>query len=657
MNRAMEVWSAAAEHHVGRLQVTRLAATVGVRRRAVLVTGVLAALVLAAVGHAQPVDTTWLRAHYRKLEARIPMRDGVRLFTSVYVPRDTVAQSYPILMTRTPFGAAPYGDTAYRRALGPSGNPRYARDGFIFVIQDVRGSWLSEGQLTMMTPHRLHKRATDVDESTDASDTIAWLLAHVEPNNGRVAIYGTSWPGFYATASCIDAPPAVVACSPQAPVTDIWLGDDSFHNGALMLAANFGGLSGLGRPRGVAPGPETFRAQELGPDAYAAYLNMGPIGAAARRRINADSGWLWYALASHLTYDAYNRDRDISRHVRGIRAPTLVVGGWFDAEDLAGPFRTWRALRAQAPQTDVKLVIGPWEHGGWSRGDANTLGALTFGAPSGPYFRDSIEFPFFRQHLKGGADAGLASVSAFETGSNLWRHYDTFPPENAVRRALYLQPAGGLTFAPPARAAKSFDSYISDPAHPVPTTDRIESWGAPPDYVVADQRYASRRPDVLTYVSDVLSSDVVLAGPVSPVLYVQTTGGDADFIVKLIDVQPDALAADSDSAVAALAGAQILVRGEPFRGRFRHSFETPTPFRRGVTDSIRFEMPDINHRFRRGHRIMVQVQSSWFPLIDRNPQTWVPNILEARQTDFRAAEMRVFHDPAHASRVDVSVLP
>ena len=625
------------------------------RLKRALTIGVLT-VIASSTAHAQPVDDLWLRAHYRKVEARVAMRDGVRLLTSIYVPRDTAGLKFPFLLTRTPFGAGPYGDAGYRRALGPSGNPRYARDGFIFVVQDVRGSWMSEGTLTMMTPHRTTKSATDVDESTDASDTIAWLLATVAPNNGRVAIYGISWPGFYTTASCIDAPAAVVACSPQAPVTDIWLGDDSYHNGAFMLAANFGGLSGLARARGTSPGAETFRAQDLGPDAYATYLRMGPIGPAARRRINPDSGWLFYAAAEHHTYDAYNRARDISRHVSGIRVPTLVVGGWFDAEDLQGPFRTWRALRTRAPQTDSRLVIGPWDHGGWSRGDANTVGPLQFGAPSGPFYRDSIEYPFFVQHLKRGADAGIAKVTAFETGSNAWRRYDTFPPREAERRSLYLQPDGQLSFeAPTRRASGAYDAYTSDPAHPVPTTDRIESEGMPSDWVVADQRYASRRPDVLTYLTDVLAQDVVLAGPITPVLHVSTSGGDADFIVKLVDVQPDA---DSASTIVGAApGAQILIRGEPFRGRFRRSFEQPIPFRAGVPDSIRFEMPDVNHRFKRGHRIMVQIQSSWFPLVDRNPQTWVPNIFEARPADFRSAEMRVYHTPSRATRLEVFVLP
>ncbi len=606
---------------------------------------------------AQTVDSTWLREHYQKVEARIPMRDGARLFTSIYLPRDTAGKTFPVLLTRTPFGAGPYGPASYRRTLGPSGNPRYARDGFIFVVQDVRGSWMSEGQLVMMTPHRPRKSATDIDESTDASDTVAWLLAHVTPNNGRVGIYGTSWPGFYATASCIDAPAAVVACSPQAPVTDLWRGDDGFHNGAMMLTANFFGFAGLGRPLGAPPGPEVFRDRDMGPDAYASYLRLGPIGPAARRLIHPDSGWLWYAAAAHLTYDAYNRARDISQHVAGIRAPTLVVGGWFDAEDLQGPFRTWRALRAGAPGTDARLVIGPWDHGGWSRGDANTVGALKFGTPSGPFFRDSIEFPFFVQHLKGGREAGLARVTVFETGSNVWRRFDTFPAANAARRTLFLQSGGRLSFSVPAARSSTgeYDAYVSDPAHPVPTSNQAESSGAPPEYLVGDQRYASRRPDVLTYVSDVLPADVVIAGPVTPVLHVATTGGDADFIVKLIDVQPDA---DSAATLAgADAGAQVLIRGEPFRGRFRRSFEQPVPFKPGVPDSIRFEMPDVNHRFLRGHRIMVQVQSSWFPLIDRNPQTWVPNILEARPEDFRTAEMRVYRAPGRLSRLEVFVMP
>ncbi|MBI3792455.1 MAG: CocE/NonD family hydrolase [Gemmatimonadetes bacterium] len=605
--------------------------------------------------HAQPVDSTWLRAHYRKVEARIPMRDGVRLFTSIYVPRDTAGQRFPILLTRTPFSAGPYGPDAYRRALGPSNNPRYARDGFIFVIQDVRGRWMSEGELVMMTPHRRVKQAGETDESTDATDTITWLLANVAPNNGKVGIYGFSWPGFYTTASCIDAPSAVVACSPQAPVTDLWMGDDGFHNGAMMLVANFFGFAGLSRPRRAGPGPNDFHAIDLGPDAYAAYLALGPIGPAARRLIHPDSGWLWYAAAAHLTYDAYNQARDISRHVGGIHAPTLVVGGWFDAEDLAGPWRTWRALRAKAPATDARLVVGPWEHVAWARGDANTVGPLTFGPPSGPFYRDSIEFPFFRFHLKGGEAPRQPRVMAYETGANAWRSYETFPPPQAERRALYLAPGGRLAFTPPAPARTAYDAYVSDPAHPVPTTDRIEAEGAPSDWMVADQRYASRRPDVLTYVSDVLARDVVLAGPVTPVLHVATTGGDADFIVKLIDVQPDADSASTITGAAPLA--QVLIRGEPFRGRYRRSFEKPVPFTPGVPDSIRFEMPDVNHRFRKGHRIMVQVQSSWFPLVDRNPQTWVPDILEARPEQFRAQEMRVYRSGARATRLEVFVLP
>ena len=601
---------------------------------------------------AQPIDAAWLHAHYRKLEARIPMRDGVRLFTSIYVPRDTMGQAFPILMTRTPFGAGPYGDSTYRRALGPSGNPRFARGGYVFVVQDVRGAWMSEGRLTMMTPHLPTKGPADVDESSDASDTVAWLLAHVTPNNGRVGIYGISWPGFYTTASCIDAPAAVVACSPQAPITDIWRGDDGFHNGALMLAANFGGLAGLGRPRSAQPGLEVFRERDMGPDAYASYLALGPIGPAARRLINPDSGWLWYDVASHLTYDAYTAARDISRHVGGIHAATLVVGGWFDAEDLQGPFRTWRALQQRAPATDARLVVGPWEHGGWSRSaDANLVGARKFGAPSGPYFRDSIEYPFFSQHLKGAAAPAITRVTVFETGSNAWRRYDAFPPTEAEPRSLYLLPGGGLGFSPPTNGtgARAFDSYRSDPAHPVPTTDRIEPEVAPSDWVVGDQRFASRRPDVLTYVSAVLTADVVIAGPVTPVLHVSTTGGDADFIVKLIDVQPA-----NDSAAPR---AELLIRGEPFRGRFRRSFATPVPFKPGTPDSIRFEMPDVNHRFLRGHRIMVQIQSSWFPLIDRNPQTWVPNILEARPQDFRVADMRVYHTRTRATRLELFVLP
>ncbi len=616
----------------------------------------VAAIVVAAPVAAQPIDSTWIKANYRKVEARIPMRDGVKLFTSIYIPRDTVGKQYPMLMTRTPYSAQPYGD-GIRATLGPSSNPRFAREGFVFIVQDVRGRYLSEGNFTSMTPHLPNKKPGDVDESTDTFDTITWLLQNVTPNNGRIGIYGGSWPGFYATASCIDAHPALVACSPQAPMTDLWLGDDNFHNGAFLLAHNFTFFYRFGRPDGSPPGVERGARLNIGPDAYKYYLGLGPIGPAARKIMPRDSAPVWHEFIPHVTYDTYNQERDISRFVKNMKPAMLIVGGFFDTEDIQGPWRTWRAVERLSPQNTAKIIVGPWSHGGWGRGDANSLGIQRFGTASlGVYFRDSVEFPFFLHHLKNGPDPKLAEATIFETGTNVWRHYAQFPPAGAVPRSLYFHPGGKLSFSPPAAlaGAAAYDSYLSDPMKPVPTTDRIEGQGMPRDYIVADQRYASRRPDVLTYVSDVLTEDITIMGPVAPRLHVATSGTDADFMVKLIDVLPeDAKNLADDEPGFVRAGAQLLIRGEPFRARYRRSWTKPIPFTANVPDSLGFEMPDVNHTFLKGHRIMVQVQSTWFPFIDRNPQTFVPNIFEAKPSDYRTATMRVYRVPGRASRIDV----
>lgn len=608
---------------------------------------------------AQPINAAWIGENYRKVEARIPMRDGVKLFTSIYVPRDTVGRSFPVLMTRTPYSAQPYGD-GVRSSLGPSSNPRFAREGFIFVTQDVRGRWMSEGNFTSMTPHIANKTRGQVDESTDSWDTIDWLMKNITPNNGRVGIYGGSWPGFYATASCIDAHPALVACSPQAPMTDLWLGDDNFHNGAFLLAHNFGFFYRFGRPDGSPPGMESGPRLNTGPDAYEYFLKLGPIGPAARAIMPRDSAPVWYEFIEHPTYDDYNKARDISRFLKNMKPAMLIVGGHFDTEDLQGPWRTWRAVEKLSPGNNAHIIVGPWSHGGWGRGDANSLGVQRFGSASlGTYFRDSVEYPFFMKYLKDGPDPKLARATVFETGTNVWREYDRFPPAGAERRSLYLHPGGKLSFSPPPRASgpSAYDSYLSDPAKPVPTMDRIEGQGMPRDYIVADQRYASRRPDVLTYVSDVLTENVTIAGPIAPHLIVATSGTDADFMVKLIDVMPDDMKNFSDDAQGFVrAGAQLLIRGEPFRARYRRSWSKPVPFVPNVPDSIAFEMPDINHTFLKGHRIMVQVQSTWFPFIERNPQKFVPNIFEARPSDYQKATMRVYRSANHPSRLEVQVV-
>jgi hypothetical protein len=596
-----------------------------------------------------------VRAYYQKREFQIPMRDGVRLFTAVYLPRDA-SRTWPILMTRTPYSVAPYGPEAYRAML--AGTRSIQDEGFIFVFQDVRGRHLSEGAFTHMTPHRAAKRGpADVDESTDTRDTIDWLLKNLPGHNGKVGIYGTSYPGFYTAASCIDAHPALVACSPQAPMTDIATGDDAMHNGALKLAHWFGFHLGFGRAPRNAPGPDPAypRPWDVGTDGYAFFLRMGPLANADRDYFKGTAP-LWTEQLEHPNYDEFWKARNLAPHLKKMAPAILTVGGWYDAEDLFGPLATYRAIEQQNTGVNNRLVMGPWSHGQWNRGDADRMGHAFFDQKTGVFYRDSILLPFFRHYLKGAPDPDVAKVTTFVTGANRWRRSAVWPPSEATPRALYLHPGGKLGFDRPPAGAADADQYWSDPARPVPFIDWIAP-GMPQPYLTADQRFASRRTDVLTWQTDVLTEDVTLTGPLTPVLHVATTGTDADFVVKLIDVFPDSMPPNPQDPGFVTSGYQQLVRGEPFRGRFRRSFEQPVAFVPDRADSIRYVMPDVDHTFRKGHRIMIQVQSSWFPLFDRNPQTFVPNIFFAKESDFRPAMMRVFRSPARPSRLEVLVLP
>jgi len=599
-----------------------------------------------------------VKAKYRKLEVKIPMRDGVKLFTSIYVPRDSSA-AHPILMDRTPYGVAPYGPEAYRTSLGPSGNPKFADAGFIFVYQDARGRYKSEGAYTEMTPHKDVKGPKDVDESTDSYDTIDWLIKNIPHNNGRVGIYGTSYPGFYTTASCIDPHPALKACEPGAPMTDLWMGDDLFHNGAFMLAANFDFYQGYGRtPRSDTLGPDPrYERPNEGGDAYKFFLDLGPIGPGSRKWLPPTTAPLWDVVMHHPAYDDYWQARDISRHVKRVPA-MLEVGGYYDAEDLAGPWRTFRGVEKLSPGADNHIAIGPWSHGGWSRGEGNAHGSLRWPLSTGPWFRDSVELPFFMHYLAGTPAVSLPKVLVYRTGGERWDRYDSWPPKNANAKSLYLLPGGKLGWEKPAAGSKPFEEYVSDPSKPVPVAERVGNSGMPREYMTGDQRFASKRADVLTFTSDPLTDDVTISGPVAPVLHVATSGTDADFVVKLIDVFPDnAPNWPGDTSGFVVAGYQQLVRGEPFRGRYRRDPAKPVAFVPNQPDSLRYAMPDINHTFKKGHRIMVQIQSSWFPLTDRNPQTFVPNIFEAKPSDFKSASMRVYHTAAQSSRLEVRVLP
>jgi len=581
-----------------------------------------------------------LRAHYTKHEHRIPMRDGTRLFTAIYAPKDR-SRRYPFLLLRSPFGIAPYGEGVYPTPentlarLGPLGC--YVQDGYIFVYQDVRGRMASGGEFVHMRPYLPGKRGTEFDESSDAHDTIDWLLRSVEGHSGRVGVWGISYPGFYAAQAAIDAHPALAAVSAQAPATEWFLGDDFHHHGAFLLAPSFGFTASLARTeRGATQIAWSF--EHGAGDVYDFFLQLGPLASADARYFHGGNQ-LWDDLMAHGTRDAYWRARDPRPHYRDIRPPVLITGGWFDEADLFGTLETYRVMLAQSPQLRIHLAMGPWGHGGWMEGDGDRLGDLAFGSPTALTYRARIEHPFFRHYLKG-IGSPPPKVSVFETGADAWRDGDLWPPPGARPLTFWFHPAGALRREPPGGAAEtSFDEYVSDPANPVPCCGRAVP-ALEGDFMVEDQRFASRRPDVLAYQTGELEADLALAGPLEASLWVSTTGTDADFVVKLIDVHPG-------------SGCQRLVRGWVMRGKFRNSYEAPEPFRPGEPALVRFAIPDVSHTFRAGHRLMVQVQSSWFPLVDRNPQTFV-DIYGARPSDFRAATHRLHRTPGLPSGITVT---
>ncbi|HLK05633.1 MAG TPA: CocE/NonD family hydrolase [Candidatus Acidoferrum sp.] len=607
----------------------------------------------------EPPKEDSVKAHYTKFEYRIPMRDGKKLFTSVYIPKDD-SQRYPILMDRTPYGVGPYGEDQYKKHLGPS--DEFEKAGYIFVYQDVRGRYMSEGEFMEMHPHiDMKKSPSDVDESSDTYDTIEFLLKHLSSSNGKVGIWGISYPGFYTSASIIDSHPALKAASPQAPMTDLFFSDDAYHGGAFMLAANFGFYTAFKPILQPSLPPKTPVPFDFGtPDGYDFYLKAGATRNLDRLFLKG-SNPLFNDQLLHTTYDAYWNARDLSRHMKNIKCAVMTVGGWFDGEDLSGPFKTFHAIDQFNAGLPNSLVVGPWVHGGWAITDGDHLGDVQFGAKTSEYFRANIQFPFFEYYLKG-KGAGLPKAYVFETGTNVWRKYDSWPPAKAKGKTLYLHAGGKLSFDPPGQG-EGFDEYESDPAHPVPFIDYM-STAVPQRYMVDDQRFASRRPDVVTYVSEPLTEDLTIAGPVSPKLKVSSSGTDSDFVVKLIDVYPNDYP-DDDAAntgkrvlgppAVRMGGYQQLLRGEPMRAKFRNSWEKPEPLTPGKMVELNFSMPDVDHTFRQGHRIMVQIQSSWFPLADRNPQTFV-EIPDAKPEDFRKATERIFHQKEAASGVEVLVL-
>ena len=613
-----------------------------------------------SIGQEPPSRAEKIRKDYAKFEHMIPMRDGVKLYTAVYVPYTTdTAAEFPFLMVRTPYSAGPYGANEYRGSIGPS--EKYEQEKFIFVYQDVRGRYLSEGEFVNMRPHIANKSGDQIDESSDTYDTIEWLVNNIPQNNGRAGQWGISYPGFYSSAGCIDSHPALKAVSPQAPIAD-WFFDDFHRNGAFVLPMGFNFFSSFGVRRDK---PTTARQpgfKHTTKDGYQFFLDLGPLSNVNDKYFKKEIAF-WNDLAAHPNYDEFWQSRNLIPHLKNITASTLVVGGWYDTEDLYGPLATYKAIEANNPNIQNTIVMGPWYHGGWNSTPGRNLGDADFDFATADRYRDEIEYPFFVETLKKDGPPKLPEAFVFETGANRWRSYSAWPPTEAVAETYRFTAGSGLDNSDEEQPQTGIDetnvtTWISDPAKPIPYTEEITTrWAR--DYMTEDQRFASRRPDVLTFRGPVLESDVTLAGPLNAKIFFSTTGTAADVIVKLVDEFPGVPPASTpgdDIPETYPSGLQQLIRAGVMRGRFRDSFSDPKPFVAGEVAEVNVPLRDVHHTFLKGHRIMIQVQSTWFPFIDRNPQTWVPNIFEAEETDFKLQTHRLHHSPEHPSHIEMMIM-
>ena len=592
-----------------------------------------------------------IQAKYTKQEVYIPMRDGVKLFTSIYTPRDT-SQSYPMLMVRTPYNAEPGGKDRFNFYL--SLYYRYIKESYIMVFQDVRGRYMSEGQFEDIRPYISDKKSNnDIDEASDTYDAVDWLVKNIRHNNAKMGVMGISYPGFYATMAVLSGHPAIKAVSPQAPVTAWFVGDDFHHNGAFFILDCFSFYYSNGRTF-KAPTRQGFPEFKWPVnDNYQFFLDLGPVKNIVLKYFG-DSIKFWNDAMSHPNYDNFWKARDPRPYLKNVTPAVMTVGGWFDAEDLYGALHTYEAIEKQNPQTNANyLVMGPWSHGQWGIGGAENLGNIYWGQDANKSYQE-MEVKFFNYYLRDEGKAEFPEASIFVTGANEWRSFNTWPPVDVTDKKLYFQSAGKLTFTPPA-ISDSFDEYTSDPMKPVPYAEKVHT-NRTTEYMDDDQRFASRRPDVMAYATDTLAADLTLTGPLVADLFVSTSGTDADYVVKLIDVFPQDMQAPADKDIdVSMGGYQMLVRAEVFRGRYRNSFEKPEPFKPGKIAEVKYELPDVAHTFKRGHRIMIQVQNSWFPLVDRNPQKFV-DIYQCSEVDFQKATHRIYHDKQHSSFLQVKVL-
>ena len=608
----------------------------------------------------QPVESEVysVQDHYNKQQVYIPMRDGVKLYTTIYSPKDASAnKSYPIIMQRTCYSSQPYGENEFKKQVGP--NETMMKEGYIVVYQDVRGRWMSEGEYTNMTPIVWpHDNNENVDESTDTYDTVEWLVNNVEFNNGRVGQWGISYPGFYATNAAIDAHPAMKAVSPQAPIGDFFF-DDFHHNGAYTLSYWFvNNLFGIQKTEPVDTAWYEFPKYGT-PDLYDFYLRNQPISELDKNHPLPDN-FFWKEIKEHPNYDEFWQKRGIIQHLKkDIRPAMMIVGGFFDAEDLYGPLETYKTIEANNPNTYNTIVMGPWSHGDWARKrDRQSVSNVYFGDDINETFQRDVESKFFHHFLKYGTgdnNTGLPEAYMFDTGKKVWSSFDTWPPKQAQKKTFYFSNEQELTTAEASQTGKT--EFVSDPKKPVPHNMDIKPFFIPRKYMADDQRQQSRRPDVLVFETDVLTEEVTIAGPIWANLFVSTTGSDADWVVKVIDVYPNSTEDTEETQNSInMGGYQLLVRGEVFRGRFRNSFEQPEPFVPNQVTPVNWKLQDAHHTFLPGHKIMIQVHSSWFPYVDMNPQTYVDNIFEAKPSDYKKQTHTLWHNSQYQSGVTLSVV-
>ncbi len=603
-------------------------------------------------GYSQEVDEAYVKNNYTKMEEYITMRDGVRLFTSIYIPKNT-DQKYPIMLNRTPYTVAPYGTGDVKAYLGNF--PEMTKAGYIFVYQDVRGRWMSEGTYENIRPTRSKANGQKIDESTDTYDTIDWLVKNVQHNNGKVGMYGISYPGFYSTASLIGSHPALKAVSPQAPVTDWFIGDDFHHGGALFLMDAFRFMYSFDAPRPKpitnVDGPKGF---QLPTKDYYQFFLANPTLSGLKSTYLDHTVKFWDDLAKHSVRDTFWTSRTITEHLGTVKPAVLVVGGLFDAEDTYGAFETYKKIEEHSPKNNSVLVAGPWYHGGWVRAEGDYFGDIRFGEKTSVYYRKEIELPFFEYHLKGKGKFEPAEATIYVTGSNAWKKFQQWPPVEGQQKTLFMTSEGQLRSD--VNVSKEDNIiYHSDPNKPVPfqegvITDRTR------EYMVADQRFVANRPDVLVFQTEVLSDDLTIVGPVLANLTVSMTGTDADFVVKLIDVYPDSSTATSArDEKAVMQNYQMLVRGEVLRGKFRDSYSEPKAFVPNEKTPVTVKLPDVAHTFKKGHRLMVQIQHSWFPLVDRNPNQFM-DIYQAQAKDFIKNEHRLYFSKDTPSSLTFEVI-